>query len=137
MSAHTPGPWRWTEEFRDESGNPTWTLIGTGDGLYGILTCATDSSPQDLNDEANARLIAAAPDHALVARVLAAGDARWYPWEDRVSGELSIGGLLYATKLDEFGVPKLHDVLRAALACVNGIKPLTEAQQAQEANLRG
>jgi len=31
-------------------------------GLYGILTCDQGSAPQDLNDEANARLIAAAPE---------------------------------------------------------------------------
>jgi len=32
-------------------------------GLYGILTCDQGSAPQDLNDEANARLMAAAPDY--------------------------------------------------------------------------
>ncbi|HHA1219498.1 TPA: hypothetical protein ACOEFN_001015 [Stenotrophomonas maltophilia] len=30
--------------------------------MYGILTCDQGSAPQDLSDEANARLIAAAPE---------------------------------------------------------------------------
>lgn len=70
MSKHTPGPWQWSDAFTDENNQPVWTLIGTGDGLYGILTCAQDSAPQDLNDEANARLIAAAPELLYVAELV-------------------------------------------------------------------
>ncbi len=61
MSKHTPGPWKWSGEYTHPCGKPAWTLLGRH-GLYGILTCDQGSAPQDLNDEANARLIAAAPE---------------------------------------------------------------------------
>ncbi|HHA2912873.1 TPA: hypothetical protein ACOD97_000212 [Stenotrophomonas maltophilia] len=60
-SKHTPGPWKWSGEYTHPCGKPAWTLLGRH-GLYGILTCDQGSAPQDLNDEANARLIAAAPE---------------------------------------------------------------------------
>jgi len=60
--SHTPGPWHWSDRYpMVSSGEKTWSLIGE-DG-YGILSCdGVENSPQGLNDEANARLIAAAPD---------------------------------------------------------------------------
>ncbi|MEW4985215.1 hypothetical protein [Stenotrophomonas geniculata] len=60
-SKYTPGPWKWSGEYTHPCGKPAWTLLGRH-GLYGILTCDQGSAPQDLNDEANARLIAAAPE---------------------------------------------------------------------------
>ncbi len=68
MSKHTLGPWKWSDEYTHPSGKPAWTLLGCR-GFYGILTCDQGSAPQDLTDEANARLIAAAPEllEALVA----------------------------------------------------------------------
>lgn len=60
-SKHTPGPWKWSDQYTHPSGKPAWTLLGRH-GLYGILTCDQGSAPQDLSDEANARLIAAAPE---------------------------------------------------------------------------
>lgn len=61
MSKHTSGPWKWSDEYTHPCGKPAWTLLGRH-GLYGILTCDQGSAPQDLSDEANARLIAAAPE---------------------------------------------------------------------------
>jgi len=62
MSKHTPGPWDWSPHYKTGDGRATWSLIGSQDG-YGILSCDGDeNSPQGLNDEANARLIAAAPE---------------------------------------------------------------------------
>lgn len=59
QTKHTPGPWEWSGEYTHPCGKPAWTLLGRH-GLYGILTCDQGSAPQDLSDEANARLIAAA-----------------------------------------------------------------------------
>ena len=60
-SKHTPGPWYWSHDYKTCDGRATWSLIGS-DG-YGILSCdGEENSPQGLNDGANARLIAAAPE---------------------------------------------------------------------------
>ena len=58
---YTPGPWYWDDRYPASEGRKTWSLIGA-DG-YGILSCdGEENSPQGLNDHANGRLIAAAPD---------------------------------------------------------------------------
>lgn len=59
---HTPGEWFWTDAYpKSSDGERTWSLIGAGG--YGILSCdGVGNSPQGLNNEANARLIAAAPE---------------------------------------------------------------------------
>lgn len=58
----TPGPWEWDDRYpSSNTGEKTWSLIGA-DG-YGILSCdGVENSPQGLNDDANAKLIAAAPE---------------------------------------------------------------------------
>ena len=59
--AHTPGPWKWSDQYETGDDRPTFSLIG--EGGYGILSCdGVENSPQCLHDEANARLIAASPD---------------------------------------------------------------------------
>lgn len=80
-SKHTPGPWKWSGEYTHPCGKPAWTLLGRH-GLYGILTCDQGSAPQDLNDEANARLIAAAPDllEALTKKVQDAEQQMFEDW---------------------------------------------------------
>lgn len=64
QAKHTPGPWEWSDKYRTaDSERNTWSLLG--DGGYGILSCDGDeNSPQSLgkSGEANARLIAAAPE---------------------------------------------------------------------------
>ena len=71
MSGHTPGPWHWSDEFKTGDDRKTWSLISDADG-YGILTCdGEENAPQGINDHANARLIAAAPDLlAICQRIL-------------------------------------------------------------------
>lgn len=63
--------------------------------------------------EADARLAVAA-DHTLVAAAICAGVARWEPW-DQKRGELIVGAMRHATRLDQAGVPALHEFLRARL----------------------
>ena len=60
MRKHTPGPWRWSDEYSARDLSDTWTLLGS-DG-HGILSCdGIGNSPQCLN-KSDASLIAAAPD---------------------------------------------------------------------------
>jgi hypothetical protein len=72
----------------------------------------------------DARLIAAAPDHAVYARAITSGAIRW-EWftGSQTAGELCCDGLRYATELDEFGVPRLEDHTRAAIAKAEGTQP--------------
>ena len=57
---HTPGPWRWSDEYQARDLTDTWSLLGK-DG-YGILSCdGKCNSPLEAN-KADAHLIAAAPD---------------------------------------------------------------------------
>lgn len=72
--------------------------------------------------KAHARLIAAAPNHALVARLFCLGRLRWEPFNHtgHSSGELVFLGLRYPSSLDEFGVPILGGNLRALIAKAEG-----------------
>ena len=76
MSGHTPGPWKWSSGYETIDGRPTWSLVGETDG-YGILSCdGEENSPQGMNDEANARLIAAAPTmYDYIRKCAEAGDS--------------------------------------------------------------
>lgn len=59
---HTPGPWSWSNAYETTDGRRTWSLVSEENG-YGILSCdGEENSPQGINDEPNARLIAAAPE---------------------------------------------------------------------------
>lgn len=116
MSKHTPGPWHVTEE-REGASKAILVRCASSD----ILAEANETGYGIKRRRANARLIAAAPDHALVAAALASGLARWEPFntgDDR--GELCVRGLRYATSLDEFGVPVLASHTRAAIARARG-----------------
>jgi hypothetical protein len=110
MSAqHTKGPW----EVRYRFGRLT-TVVGRQ--RYPI--CDTGTAPlaetNQRREEANARLIAASPDHALICRAMCVGVARWEMWSD-CRGEFCIGGIRHSTKLDEFGVPTMTVSMRAAI----------------------
>lgn len=65
-------------------------------------------------DRERARLIAAAPDHALVGWAMCVQSATWEEWGTG-KGEFCFAGLRHATTLDEFGVPVLTDNLRTLL----------------------
>jgi hypothetical protein len=88
------------------------------DAMYDIAHL--DKVPPHLSDchsrLDNARLLASAYDHALVASALASRKLTWEQWEDSdYDGELCFDGIRYYTELDDFGVPFLTDDLRAEL----------------------
>lgn len=95
-SKHTPGPWHWSDGYQTLDGRPSWTLLSEKDG-YGILCCdGEENSPQGLNDEANARLIAAAPElYAAVAAVI--GAVRDYLPPDGIKQDEFINRVIAAT----------------------------------------
>lgn len=114
----TPFPWKWDgddlchigTDYEREDGVPAdphrYTGISANRKLRGSPVLA-----------ANKRLIAAAPDHALIASALCNGIARWERWFGyEGKGEVVVDRLRYTAQLDEFGVPELHSVLRAAIA---------------------
>lgn len=111
---HTPGPWRHEPDNRTGA---VWageeflaSVFPTPDGIWDGLT----EWPREPEMKANARLIAAAPDHAAIAAALCSGTARWE------GSEFCIGGIRHSTKLDEFGVPIMTAGMRAAIAKATG-----------------
>lgn len=141
MSAHTPGPWwpvlnpvrGWeirTHRDIDIGGRAEAYLVGTD---YGAILASeigdhTESRTRG-NEEANARLIASAPELLAIAQDYAASCAE-----------------CDGTGVPEFGedagkpCPDCADV-RAVIAKATEApiqsKPMTPEQEAQEANLRG
>ena len=73
--------------------------------------------------QANARLIAAAPDHADICWAMCMAGGLWQPWGDG-RGEFIINGIRFITKLDEFSVPIVTPALRAQIAKARGDSPL-------------
>ena len=107
MSGHTKGPWKATTNAYGCHFVQRWEA-----GREHELICGGNS--HDTLTEANARLIAAAPDHALICRAMCVASGRWEPWVDG-RGEFVINGLRYATELDEFGCPVVNETIRAAI----------------------
>ncbi len=101
QAQHTQGPWTVNDSDADQT-------IWAGEDC--VATAWLDP-----NVDANARLIAAAPDHALIARAMCIGAGRWEPFGDG-RGEFCMNGQRHATWLDEFGVPVITNGMRAALA---------------------
>lgn len=60
-----------------------------------------------------------AADHAMIGWAMRAGAARWESLRGG-RGEFCINGICHATKLDEFGVPKMTATMRAAIAKAKG-----------------
>jgi hypothetical protein len=86
-------------------------------GAYHVGTLVSGSKSKLDRFEAAARLIAAAHDHALVCWAMCVQDATWEEWTPfDGSGEFCFAGLRYATRLDEFGCPRLTDALRANIS---------------------
>ncbi|ODT97433.1 MAG: hypothetical protein ABS82_00310 [Rhodanobacter sp. SCN 67-45] len=105
---HTPGPW----------------FIGDWGHIRSVCGRICTVAPKEgAANVANARLIAAAPDHAMIASALCSGAARWEPFASGSGGEFCIGGLRHATNLDQFGVPVMTDGMRAAIAEATGETP--------------
>jgi hypothetical protein len=117
-AAHTPGPWYVTEAAEDLG----YCRIREEASDY-VLATADDGGHVDprfalppATIEANARLIAAAPDHALICWAMCVQDGRWEEWVPYDgSGEFVFAGLRYATRVDEFGCPRLTPALRRAI----------------------
>jgi hypothetical protein len=103
VKPHTPGPWQFQYDADGDH------AIFSGSKLLAVTTGDREIG-HDI-DEANARLMASAPDHALIAAGLCSRVIRW----ETKTNELCFDGLRYSTKLDEFGVPELYANLRAAI----------------------
>ena len=78
---HTPGPWRVTQERNATV--PGHTNIGAGD--YGSIASTSYRRPSLEENEANARLIAAAPEllALLVEWPVNMPASEWNAWHDR------------------------------------------------------
>jgi len=68
MSGHTPGPW--SVQKHNRAGEPHYALTVDSDTR---LIAEVGASPTDSHDEANARLIALAPEMIEALRVISAG----------------------------------------------------------------
>ena len=104
---HTPGPW-WV------AGKGTIRWGDAKSHLTGWI-----ASVNWRNRDANARLIAAAPDHALLLWAMCVGAGRWEPLGD-LSGEFCINGIRHLTRLDENGCPEMTAGLRNAILTARG-----------------
>lgn len=89
-------------------------------GVEVIAECSGSGQTDIAECERRARLMAAAPDHALVGWALAMGKARFEFWASGAKGELCVAGLRHATALDEFGVPALTPAARTAISAMRG-----------------
>lgn len=115
MSAvrHTPGPWQVNATVHVDRRN-IFGLHPTAAFHVGTLVSGSKSKLDIF--ETNARLIAAAPDHALICYAMCVSDATWEEWVPfDGKGEFCFAGLKYATRLDEFGCPVLTPALREAI----------------------
>jgi hypothetical protein len=128
MSKSTPGPWG----FGRTSDDQRIILGDDGKGRY-VCNVQIHQTPRAMGlyaeeeREANARLIVAAPDHALICWAMCVGTARWEPFGDG-RGEFCMNGLRHATTLDEFGCPVVTHGMREAIRLAQGASPsLTEA----------
>lgn len=107
----TPGPWDYERVLDPDDVQRPW--IGRLDECrFTAIACGNDQAEAN----ANAALIASAPDHALVCWAMCIQDATWEEWTPFDGrGEFCFAGIRYCTKLDDFGAPVLTPALRAAL----------------------
>lgn len=117
MAAHTPGPWYATEQIdRIYEGN----IIRAGDpktGTYVAIACDFNRYDRDAEREANARLIAAAPD--LLAACTDVAD-----WIDQLLGDALAQGVAYSADELALALATVKDRLRAAAAGPTGTRLL-------------
>lgn len=116
--SHTPGPWT-NEDFEitAEDGSVICS-VNNVDDFPCIEEDNTENGTKQLiaEFEANARLIADAPDSTLLLRALCLGVARWELFAgSKIGGEVCCGGMRYSTELNEFGVPAIGAHVRHAL----------------------
>lgn len=112
---YTPGPWEVApEQYQHETGHSEWRWIGPVGWKTRVARVVLYDGEHEMQ-EANARLIASAPDHAMIASALCSGVARWE------RAEFCIDGLRHSTKLDEFGVPVMTAGMRSAISKAQGV----------------
>jgi hypothetical protein len=111
------------EPMSDERLQEIEWLVAKLNGLFppnATLEIAVDKEKSILSDllaEVRRLREFAAHDHALVARLLTSGELKWFPWGDGKRGSLGLCGReAVHTELDQFGVPRLTETLRAAIA---------------------
>jgi len=94
MSAHTPGPWKYGKELTAHAGE--W-LISLDRGNHRGM-CIAETRPGSGDEQANARLISAAPDMYAVLRELAECSQYWSEYDvplgihDRIAAALAKAG---------------------------------------------
>lgn len=138
LSKVTPWPWNWGDgydtdqdcTFSEGDKYADYRLMGQSDSEVIPIRVDhyepiwdTKEPDEGISPKAEDRaLIALAPDHALFAAAMVAGKVRWERFASSdVSGDIVFDAMRYATQLDEFGVPKLTDSLRAALKAALGV----------------
>ncbi len=120
MSKHTPGPWAVGEtdtfgtrvQAAEAHLHPQSGHLGSRMYVHAQIAICREVTAGAC--EANAKLIAAAPDHALICKAMCVAEGRWEPWGDG-RGEFCISGIRHATKLDEFGCPEVTPGMRTAI----------------------
>lgn len=125
MSKHTPGPWMADYWRYDITQNIRIRRLGERPEETVAVIIKSDDPVFEIMNEANAQLIASAPDHALMLSVLATRKAHWVQWDGGTQGEFCMDGLRLYTTLDEFGCPQMTEPIRAAIAKAEG----TEVEQ--------
>jgi hypothetical protein len=112
----TPGPWTVGEidtAWHEGSNLPPEIGLTVNGSHWNKVVASVMVS------DANARLIARAPDHALIVWAMCIQDGRWIEWA-MGKGEFCFCGICYVTSLDEFGCPVLTPALRAAITKARG-----------------
>jgi hypothetical protein len=131
---HTPGPWQLGERYGMLKTEIIAPQAGRAVATVWTHEQPTVREPRETKPseagQANAHLIAAAPDHALICWAMCVQDGTWEEWPFDGRGEFIFAGLRYATALDEFGCPKLTPALREAISASRAKSiELAEAQQ--------
>lgn len=113
-SKHTPGPWLVAHNKQDPKNMSfIWRNDHGGEVPDDSRNTGYHRVCRDIAVPADANLIAAAPDHALLLAAIVTGRARVEPLG--VGVEVCANGLRYATNLDENGCPVVNELIRAAL----------------------
>lgn len=117
---HTPGPWTMRRSMLTHDNAYDFAI--SADGVPVLAEAfGRDADGGWPAAEANARLIAAAPDHALICWAMCVGAGRWEPFGDG-RGEFCMNGLRHFTELDEFGCPRVTDAMRRAISSASNTR---------------
>ena len=119
----TPGPWEWCDSYSEYTDQKTQSLVGN-DGYDSILCCDGESnSPPCLGEtgEANAHLIAAAPDlYAELETLVAELETLW---DEGETDDLDLYEMEDLEQKQEAKLLANIETAKAALAKARGEKP--------------